>query len=248
MNVPHEQRKKVQRFIRNFRRNPTSPGMNYEKIANAADANMRSVRIDQAYRAIVLKPDQGNVYVILWVDHHDDAYRWAERKRCVVHPDTGSLQVFSVDEQEYVEPREVVDDEAPARLFEPWRASAGRRRFIVGDGHQRIYRRPVVMKHCGINIVGRNRAYRLRINYRTTDEIRRFAVRLLEDLRVDDLDGGDDRSDRYKSLMHGQPPPRSSSTNMARRWPSEELRRARSAECATTTDASRACGSRRCIA
>ncbi|MBA2431940.1 MAG: ATP-dependent helicase [Chthoniobacterales bacterium] len=78
--------------------------------------------------------------------------------------------------------------------------------FIVGDGHQRIYRRPVIMKHCGINIVGRNRSHRLRINYRTTDEIRRFAVGLLEGLRVDDLDGDADRSDRYKSLMHGQPP------------------------------------------
>jgi superfamily I DNA/RNA helicase/mRNA-degrading endonuclease RelE of RelBE toxin-antitoxin system len=120
MGVPRAQRKKVQKFMRNFRRNPMSNGINYEKIENAADANMRSVRIDQAYRAIVLAPETGNVYVMLWVDHHDDAYDWAERRRCVVHPETGSLQVYVVDEQEaqQLEEESEVIEEA---LFDDWR-------------------------------------------------------------------------------------------------------------------------------
>lgn len=121
MKVPRTQRKKVQKFIRTFRRNPTSPGFNYETIENATDPNMRSVRIDLDYRAILLAPQQGNVYVLLWVASHDDAYDWAQRKRCVVHPDTGSLQIFSVDEAEYIEPSEVEDDEAPAALFDDFR-------------------------------------------------------------------------------------------------------------------------------
>ncbi len=39
--------------------------------------------------------------------------------------------------------------------------------FIVGDGHQRIYRRPTRLSACGIPIVGRSR--RLKLNYRTTE-------------------------------------------------------------------------------
>ncbi len=127
MQVPKTQRKKVQKFIRMFRRNPTMPGFNYETIENSADPNMRSVRIDQSYRAILLAPKQGNVYVLLWVDNHDDAYDWAQRKRCVVHPETGSLQVFSVDETEYIEPSEVEDDEGPAPLFDEFRSRELRR-------------------------------------------------------------------------------------------------------------------------
>ncbi len=118
MGVPRTQRKKVQKFIRKFRRNPMSPGFNYETIQNASDENMRSVRIDRDYRAILLKPKQGNVYVLLWVDNHDDAYEWAVRRRATVHPETGSLQIYSVDEEVYVEPSEVEDDEETPPLFD----------------------------------------------------------------------------------------------------------------------------------
>ena len=77
--------------------------------------------------------------------------------------------------------------------------------FIVGDGHQRIYgRNKVVLSQCGINI--RGRARKLRLNYRTTEEIRKWAVNLLEGFPVDDLDGGMDDNRGYKSLAHGMAP------------------------------------------
>jgi superfamily I DNA/RNA helicase len=76
--------------------------------------------------------------------------------------------------------------------------------FIVGDGHQRIYRHKVVLSQCGINIRGRSR--KLRINYRTTEETRRWAVGLLEGVSVDDLDGGKDDQKAYKSLLRGVDP------------------------------------------
>ena len=50
--------------------------------------------------------------------------------------------------------------------------------FIVGDAHQRIYRHKVVLGRCGINIKGRSK--KLKINYRTTEETRSWAVKLLE--------------------------------------------------------------------
>jgi superfamily I DNA/RNA helicase len=77
--------------------------------------------------------------------------------------------------------------------------------FFVGDGHQRIYHRnKAAMSRSGIDI--RGRARKLYINYRTTDEIRRQAVALLEGVAVDDLDDGTDDNARYKSLSHGPAP------------------------------------------
>ncbi len=76
--------------------------------------------------------------------------------------------------------------------------------FIVGDAHQRIYGRKVVLGQCGIKIVGRSR--KLRVNYRTTEQIRRWAVALLHGIPVDDLDDGIDEQKGYRSLMKGPEP------------------------------------------
>ncbi len=96
--VPRKQQAKIIDFINKFKAKPMSPGINYERIVRAKDPNICSVRIDQSYRGIVLKPDIGNVYVLLWVDHHDDAYRWAENKSYRIHPETGSIQVMEIEE------------------------------------------------------------------------------------------------------------------------------------------------------
>lgn len=76
--------------------------------------------------------------------------------------------------------------------------------FIVGDAHQRIYARKASMSACGIDIRGRSR--KLRLNYRTTDEIRRWAVAILEGVAVDDLDDGLDSLKGYTSLFRGPEP------------------------------------------
>jgi superfamily I DNA/RNA helicase len=76
--------------------------------------------------------------------------------------------------------------------------------FIVGDAHQRIYGRRASMSSCGINVRGRSR--RLRLNYRTTQEIRAWAVSILEGVSVDDLDEGSDTLRGYVSLLQGVAP------------------------------------------
>ncbi len=76
--------------------------------------------------------------------------------------------------------------------------------FIVGDAHQRIYGRKASMAACGINVRGRSR--RLRLNYRTSDEIRTWAVSILEGVSVDDLDDGIDSFKGYTSVFRGPPP------------------------------------------
>lgn len=107
-NIPKQENKRVRNFITKFRQDPFSSGINYEKINDAADPNYRSVRMGDNYRGIVLKPDTGNVYILLWVAKHDDAYAWARRNRCNIHPETGSIQVFDAT---HVEPAEAPEAE-----------------------------------------------------------------------------------------------------------------------------------------
>jgi mRNA-degrading endonuclease RelE of RelBE toxin-antitoxin system len=76
--------------------------------------------------------------------------------------------------------------------------------FIVGDSHQRIYGNKAVLSHCGIHIRGRS-SY-LRINYRTTDEIQKYAFSMLRGISFDDLDGGIDDGSSTQSLIHGSFP------------------------------------------
>ncbi|WP_374691699.1 UvrD-helicase domain-containing protein [Accumulibacter sp.] len=88
---------KVLKWALRFQSDPTASGINYEPINGARDRNLKSVRIDQDWRGIVFKPPAGDVYVLMYVDHHDDAYRWAEGRRVAVNPTTGALQVFAVE-------------------------------------------------------------------------------------------------------------------------------------------------------
>lgn len=77
--------------------------------------------------------------------------------------------------------------------------------FLVGDAHQRIYSTvPVVMSQCGIEIRGRSR--KLRINYRTTERIRRWSLGVLSGVTIDDLDGQADDHTAYTSLRRGESP------------------------------------------
>ena len=98
--IPAAQRKKVRNFTKKFRENPTSAAINYEKIRNVRDDRVRTVRIDQQYRAVVLHPDQGDIYVLVWVDNHDEAMAWAMNRTFEVNPATGALQVFDVGKAE----------------------------------------------------------------------------------------------------------------------------------------------------
>lgn len=98
-NVQKSHQKQVREFIERFRERPDAPGLNYELIQSAKGKDLYSVRINQAYRAVVFHPSNSAVYVLSWVDHHDEAYRWAERKQFVVHPATGALQVLSAESQ-----------------------------------------------------------------------------------------------------------------------------------------------------
>ena len=96
--LPKNIQSKVTSFLNRFKQNPTSSGINYETIKDCKDNRMRSVRIDLEYRAIILKPETGNLYPLLWVGKHDLAYFWAQKRVCQINQISGALQIIDTEE------------------------------------------------------------------------------------------------------------------------------------------------------
>lgn len=94
--LPRQIQVKVTDFINKFRNNPKTPGIHLEKLDNTQDEKIYSARINDAYRAILAIEEETNVYLVLWVDHHDEAYEWARRKKCLINKELGTIQIFDV--------------------------------------------------------------------------------------------------------------------------------------------------------
>lgn len=116
-----DQQKQVKMTAFDLQLNPSSPGMSFHKLDKARDKNFWSVRVSSDIRIIVHKTESS--LLLCYVDHHDKAYHWAERRRLETHPKTGAAQLVEVREtvQEitvptYV-PAEVVESQKPL-LFE----------------------------------------------------------------------------------------------------------------------------------
>lgn len=98
IDLPKTVQKKVNTFQKKFRENSKSSGIHLEPVKTFKDTSLRSARIDQEYRAIIKAPESGDVYYLLWVDHHDEAYRWAEHKLFQWNDVTQSVQMFTAPE------------------------------------------------------------------------------------------------------------------------------------------------------
>ena len=96
--LPVSVHSKVMKWAIQFQADPTSSGINYENINGARDSNLKSVRLDKHWRGIVFKPSKGDVYVLLYVDHHDDSYRWAENRKLTINPVTGAMQMVTIEQ------------------------------------------------------------------------------------------------------------------------------------------------------
>ena len=92
--LPIDIRKKVTAFFPKFKENPKSHAIDFEKINTFKDKNLRTVRIDDNYRAIVGFPPTGNNYFMLWVDKHDDAHAWAKNKKLIWNAFIHSMQLY----------------------------------------------------------------------------------------------------------------------------------------------------------
>ena len=115
-----EEQKAVKITAFDLQMHPAHPGMQLHKLAKAKDKNFWLVRVSGDIRLIVHKSQDS--LLLCYVDHHDNAYRWAERRKLETHPKTGAAQLVEVREtvQEIIIPTYVEAAQlAPpkARLF-----------------------------------------------------------------------------------------------------------------------------------
>lgn len=98
--------------------NPASPGLSFHKLEHSRDPRFWSVRVSSDLRVIVHRTDAS--LLLCYVDHHDKAYQWAERRKLEVHPKTGAAQMVEIREtvQEILIPR-VVETPVEAAKREP---------------------------------------------------------------------------------------------------------------------------------
>lgn len=97
--LPKNVQLRVRDFQRKFKENPYSSAINLEKISSFEDSSLRTARIDDTYRAIIgVAAD--DTYCLLWIDHHDEAMRWAQHKRFSWNNYTNSFQVTSISIEE----------------------------------------------------------------------------------------------------------------------------------------------------
>lgn len=83
--------KRAATFLDRLIHEPESASIHAERVKDAKDRSMRSMRITRDIRAIAHV--DGERILLLYVAQHDDAYRWA-RDHCIqCHPLTGELRV-----------------------------------------------------------------------------------------------------------------------------------------------------------
>ncbi|KQX98172.1 DNA helicase [Rhodanobacter sp. Root480] len=92
-----DEQKAVKTTAFDLQMNPVNPGMSLHKLDTAKDKNFWSVRVSSDIRLIVHKT--ASSLLLCYVDHHDKAYHWAERRKLEVHPTTGAAQFVEIRER-----------------------------------------------------------------------------------------------------------------------------------------------------
>lgn len=112
-----QEQKAVKTTAFDLQLNPSSPGLSFHKLDRAKDSNFWSVRVNADIRVIVHRTP-GSI-LLAYVDHHDDAYRWAERRKIERHPTTGAMQLVEVRERVEELPSPPAQPAAPAPVVMP---------------------------------------------------------------------------------------------------------------------------------
>ncbi len=110
--LTNEEQKAVKMTAFDLQLNLTSPGMQFHRLERTRDRRFWSVRVTDDIRLIVHRTD--GCLLLCYVDHHDNAYRWAERRKIETHPTTGAAQLVEIREtvREISVPQFIETDEA----------------------------------------------------------------------------------------------------------------------------------------
>lgn len=94
--LPGQEQKLVKTTAFDLQTNPSGSGMQFHRIDKARDPNFWSIRASSDLRIIVHKT--GSSLTLCYVDHHEQAYDWARRRKLEVHPTTGAAQLVEIRE------------------------------------------------------------------------------------------------------------------------------------------------------
>ena len=92
-----EEQKAVKTTAFDLQLNPANPGLSFHKLDHAKDKNFWSVRVNSDLRLIVHRSPTS--LLLCYVDHHNKAYQWAERRKLETHPTTGAAQLVEIRER-----------------------------------------------------------------------------------------------------------------------------------------------------
>src|SRR6202158_4334186 len=111
-----EEQKAVKTAAFDLQLNSAHPALQFHKLDQSKDHNYWALRVNLNVRMIVHRT--GTSLLLCYVNHHDEAYQWAERRKLETHPKTGAAQLVEVREtvQEIIVPRYVeVERAAPPK-------------------------------------------------------------------------------------------------------------------------------------
>lgn len=95
--LTNQEQKVVKTTVFDLQVDPAQPGMQLHKLDRTKDPHFWSVRVNRDIRIIVHKTAAN--LLLCYVDHHDDAYDWAGRRKIETHPKTGAAQLIEVRER-----------------------------------------------------------------------------------------------------------------------------------------------------
>lgn len=91
-----DEQKAIKITVFDLQANPATPGLSFHKLDKVRDKNFWSLRVSSDIRIIVHRSDSS--LLLCYVDHHDKAYDWAERRKLETHPKTGAAQLVEIRE------------------------------------------------------------------------------------------------------------------------------------------------------
>ncbi len=94
--LTNQEQKSVKMTAFDLQLNPGSSSLRFHKLTNTKDPNFCSISANMDIRLIVHRT--ANSLLLCYVDHHDNAYAWAKKRKIERHPKTGAAQLVEVRE------------------------------------------------------------------------------------------------------------------------------------------------------
>lgn len=95
-NLNNQEQKIVKAKAFDLQLNITGNANQFHRLDRAKDSNFWSIRVNSDIRIIAHK--SGKSVMLTYVNHHDEAYKWAANRVIRKHPETGAAQIIKVEE------------------------------------------------------------------------------------------------------------------------------------------------------